>query len=584
MLPGTAMFEASIASASMTATSQTGGPATVQSHLSIVSPMILSDSHSHSSILQVDVASITGACTIQSLTLNSVCAQLHMRSNAAASPATPTSRLREELSRSGLVLRHGEPPHVVCTDFLLCEATRKLQLYRGGTLASIDASQSQPDSGYWFHPTVADSCLHTGAIHTSPSPTSSDQFPIATAKVPVGVTALTAPSRVEGLSMHASMGVARQLPDGTLQCSFSIASCQTSRGMCLHISELQVKDLPRTPIDGTSHGMQYEVDWLASSVVAFDPNCATPRLHASWSMASSKVTYPVWRRCSGCSPVEIAALQLQTLQAHLAGPRSKAGGLTLLTAGSPATASTMCTSIRGSAGIHAATAAAMLRVAAQEHPATQWQSYGLDDNSSNTPTTFPVTDGFGTISTAGVWRVPQLTASLGPSSSHGHGQSGRAISAEKGALMSGTVLVTGGLGRIGFLVGCWISTTWPASRVLMLSRTGRAYDLPHTAFSAKAPITAVRCDVSNAGELAALLEGLTASGAPPVVAAYHAGGILEVSAASGIPICCYCRIWFLGTQFLDPLKKSVPELRESILPHSWNKYSCERHTWLGTQL
>ena len=260
------------------------------------------------------------------------------------------------------------------------------------------------------------------------------------------------------------------------------------------------------------------MEWLASSVVAHNVDCANSPLYNSWSIAFSGVESK-WLSSSGRKSAEFAAKQLQSLQEYLGEPQSATSSLILQTTGSSACLSPANQSACNSGAIHAAIAAAMLRVAAQEHPTMQFQTYKHDYQAKKRPTVLPGTDSFGIISTAGMWQVPQLTAS--PSDR----KPVSVISSGISEAINGTILVTGGLGNIGLLVGNWISNTSPTARVVLLSRTGHAKALQCTAMT---NFTAVHCDVSIAGDLASILSELQSNSAPPVVAVIHAGGILEV--------------------------------------------------------
>ena len=215
-------------------------------------------------------------------------------------------------------------------------------------------------------------------------------------------------------------------------------------------------------------------------------------------------------------------MQLEAIQTYISEPHAKLGNVRLLTAGPPVVAVASCTSACVSGGSSAACAWAMLRVAAQEQKAVQWQSCALDTQAGESQAVLQGTDSFGMISSAGTWLSPQLTACQGPA------QSASVPSPAAAAMLRGTVLVTGGLGDIGLLVGLWVAATWPAARVFLLSRTGRASALLPTVSDALTPVTAVRCDVGSFDELCGLASELGAGGAPPVEAIFHSGGTLQV--------------------------------------------------------
>ncbi len=94
--------------------------------------------------------------------------------------------------------------------------------------------------------------------------------------------------------------------------------------------------------------------------------------------------------------------------------------------------------------------------------------------------------------------------------------------------MTGSVLVSGGLGDIGRLAGQWVAAAAPRSHVWLLGRSGRA---AHSMSSALAHqlghISMAAVDVAVASDTNGLLGQLTAVGAPAVSGLLHAGAVLQ---------------------------------------------------------
>lgn len=340
-------------------------------------------------------------------------------------------------------------------------------------------------------------------------------------RVPAGMSAYCAVTACQGRSTSGIGAFKGQHRDGTVVNDFRLAS---STGTTLfELVELQLKPLrPRLSAASSmaaTDGMQYTVEWGASSLVSRLAEGTSSPSPGSWSLTPQGEAAQ-WQRSNGRNASEVASMQLQALQTYVADP--KARSFSLQTAGWPTAVPVSCSSACRTGGASAAAGWAMLRVAAQEQKRVQWQSCALDSQARGSQAALHGTDTFGSISSAGVWLAPQLIAS------RDRAQSTAAPSPAAALKLRGTVLVTGGLGDIGLLVGLWLVACWPDARVLLLSRTGRSSTLPKAASNAATPLTAVRCDVSCADELRALVTELAANGAPPVEAIFHAGGILQV--------------------------------------------------------
>lgn len=343
-------------------------------------------------------------------------------------------------------------------------------------------------------------------------------------RVPAGLSAYYTATVNHTSKLFFGTGAIRGLrADGTAVCDFVLAS-----GTCtaFELAELQLKPISvqasmSALVSVSAHlqpGMHYTVEWEAASPVRQTSGRIMPPFSSSWSLTSGSERVR-WQQTKGRSSSEIAAMQLQALQAHIAAPRLGPGSSVLQTFGShTSTVGLQPSPPAQSSKIHNF-AGAMLSVAAQEQPATQWQSYSLDSQTNTKPCKLPESDSFGIISTGGAWLTPMLTVNTTAQ------QSVPVLLNATTATMGGTVLVSGGLGDIGSLVGMWLAATCPAAKVLLLSRTGHSKALPTMG---PASFTAVRCDVSSGEELSALTDDLSTSGAPPVAAIFHAGGLIQV--------------------------------------------------------
>lgn len=92
----------------------------------------------------------------------------------------------------------------------------------------------------------------------------------------------------------------------------------------------------------------------------------------------------------------------------------------------------------------------------------------------------------------------------------------------------GSILVSGGLGDIGQLAGCWIATSHPHVHVWLLGRSGRfTHPMAAMLSSHASCITMSASDIAVTADMAGLMQGLAASGSQMVTGILHAGAVLH---------------------------------------------------------
>lgn len=390
-------------------------------------------------------------------------------------------------------------------------------------------------------------------------PTTKEQLEAAaTTRVPVGLSAYCADGggsasnaqSAERLS-HGSSHVPALRADNSVSTGFAMAS---PAGACVfNLADLQLRpvQLGARPAAAAatavakaaaaSPQMLYTLEWAASEA-------ATTLAHPA-SERRSSLAAGAWRLVVGgtsTAPLrapKTAALkknmdragaairQLHRVQvaASASASGSAARRVLLHSRGLPEDASRRPTGFRRST----AEGRALLRVAAQEVAATAWSSVSADELScaAQQAAAAPLTaDAFGVACSAGLWLVPRLAAA-GRATASGVAPGGSLMrGGSSGAPMfTGTVLVTGGLGDIGFLVAMWLaSSAGGGARIVLLGRSGRAAKLAAAPPDLKCVISAAQCDVGSAAEVAALVARLRGEGAPPLCGIVHAGGVIMV--------------------------------------------------------
>ena len=349
-------------------------------------------------------------------------------------------------------------------------------------------------------------------------------------RIPVGLAAYCAPAACLDDTNVGCAALRGLRPDDTAISDFRLAALGGST-VC-ELAGLQLRPAGRAeapmrqahvPGAGLEHVDAYTVEWAASGVAATPLLTDTERgtrvrAPSSWSV-SDNWDGAVWR--SG-NHAATAAGQLRSLQTQLA--TASAVPLCLRTVGTP--------SVNGGPGRvrscdAVASGWAMWRVAAQEQSGARLEAYGFDPNATQVPERLPATDSFGACAATGVWLAPHLTSSRSSEPA-----TGSTAWNAPGPQLTGCVLVTGGLGNLGLLAGLWAAETYPTAQVILIGRSGRGAVLPAAAGGSSRLLTAVRCDVACAEELAAVVTELQLQGVGPVQAALHAGGDTQVGGPS----------------------------------------------------
>ncbi len=194
--------------------------------------------------------------------------------------------------------------------------------------------------------------------------------------------------------------------------------------------------------------------------------------------------------------------------------------------------------------LEAATAAALMRVAAQEYRTHSFFTHSIAHTvptnitgiNANPKEVDRANRSCDMQSSAGVCNVAHLSSRASIRDSPHGGDIGLGFGA-------GCVIVTGGLGDLGRLVGQWVAAAHPHCNLQLLGRAGRSSHTPHFLQYAPCHTTLARFDIACAEDAQAVASPfanpaagstsaahtLMGSQAPtaPVVGLIHAGGILQ---------------------------------------------------------
>lgn len=279
--------------------------------------------------------------------------------------------------------------------------------------------------------------------------------------------------------------------DGSVSTGFRLAS-PTSGDIFnlsgLHLKPVQLGSQPaaagavaaRAANSSTAAEMLYTVDWTVLEVAPPRQIDSTRQLETAgaWRFKLPGSRKTIVQPAHNQDATRSATAQLRAIQ-QAAGGQAAAGGLAaaalLCSRGLPEDALQRPTPQAQSA----AAARALLRVAAQEMQAVTWRAVAsdhLDAQSSLPPALSAAADAFGAVCANGTWMEPRLSAASSSASAVLSGTT-TSFAGVPAGMAAGTVLVSGGLGEVGYLVAAWLAVASGAAYVVLLGRSGRAAKL-----------------------------------------------------------------------------------------------------------
>jgi KR domain len=234
----------------------------------------------------------------------------------------------------------------------------------------------------------------------------------------------------------------------------------------------------------TAAGMLYTVDWTVLKTAPGRQTDSTRQLEAggAWQLTLPGSRKTIVQPAHSNDAARSAVSQLRAIQQAAASQPAAA-------AGSAAAALLYSRGLledalqRPTPHVQSAAAArALLRVAAQETQAVTWIAVATDDlaiQSSLPPALSAAADAFGAVCSNGTWMEPRLSAATSSASailSSGSDMS-TSFARVSANMAAGTVLVSGGLGEVGYLVATWLAVASGAAHLVLLGRSGRAAKL-----------------------------------------------------------------------------------------------------------
>lgn len=440
------------------------------------------------------------------------------------------------------------PQHAVLaavSQALLREAVPMLELpaSAGVAIASVAQAARAPGGRYLIHPAVIDNCTQAGAALSDNHSPSTNSSRAAVTRVPAGLRAYALRKRLQAPEAFASAAVVGLLVNGTAVSDYSLGSATDSRaGMA--ISGMLFKPVSGRPAAAVPQATSatlaaaaatsgaspqdalYELSWAVTQPGPTTPGrlLAQRRPMLIWTARSANSASKATLRLAASSSSTVLAGSLRFIQAQAAGGSAKASSIQLTSLAVHSGAKPDCAAIapsRKSAALCEAGAGGLLRVAAQEFPATAWQHCHISSPAAaESSQSGPPADAFGISSAHGAWLASRLqrsatTAAPAPLHSIASSSGGR------------SVIVTGGLGDIGSLAGAWVAiASQAAPHVYLIGRTGRSQKLPQQLLHSEGAVHIVRCDVGEATEVDSLVQKIRVA-SPPLGGVVHAGGVLQ---------------------------------------------------------
>ena len=184
-----------------------------------------------------------------------------------------------------------------------------------------------------------------------------------------------------------------------------------------------------------------------------------------------------------------------------------------------------------------------MRVASTEYPATQWSSLDLAQAQHGQQRNGKMqqqqqqqqqrvdSDMYCRVAGAGLWTTPRLLVRT-PSSSKAKDH---AINADLARHLTGSIIITGGMGALGTLMATWLAALG-APKLWLLGRSGRVSGdpLPKQLYAAAGEIVCARGDVSSSEEAGDIMQQAGASAAEPLRSVMHAGAVLDSKVISNV--------------------------------------------------
>ena len=516
LLPGAAMLEAALSCAALLLEKATlGSPVTpLLSGISIPAPLQLSARSATVLECLVTDLSSSAAVSIQSGGLEgSRPAAVHLRGGLIGA-IEPTAVQKP-------LFPHQPACHAAITAAAAAHASRGPQ---PGAHAALNTAQNPPGGGYRAHPAVTDASLHLGAyLGTVPDQAAQHGSVAAAVRVPSALAAFWASKGATQGECQAAVGDLSQQPGDSALSSYWLPSgTATTAGAVLQgllatpvkRGAAAVAALPQAAAQRSS--MLYSLRWAASEA-ALSAAAASRSMRATltWRIASREVwTLPARQGSLGAKALQGSAGSLGLLQQVLT--TQKPSGAQLQHGAADAEGVTGRSGMPNSLqhALEAAGASGLLRTAAQEYPAMQWQARGSSLLSvPSKPHAEPQdADAFGTRLAESVITRPQLLSAAPEEES----------STLPEAVLHGSLAITGGLGGIGLLAGLWAAQQHSGVHVHLLGRTGHAGLNALPALAHMPHVTLTRCDAGSREEAAQL-----ARSAGMLRQIWHAGGLLQ---------------------------------------------------------
>lgn len=178
-----------------------------------------------------------------------------------------------------------------------------------------------------------------------------------------------------------------------------------------------------------------------------------------------------------------------------------------------------------------------VRVASTEYPNVSWTCQDTSSSQTAGSEEYSVSqvDLYGRAGVANSWSTPRLLGRQPPLMDWKGCSLGSA--AMVGDHLSGSILVTGGLGALGVLVAAWLARLgFSVGSLWLLGRSGRTSGdpLPRSLYEARGQIVCAKGDVSSSEEATDVVRYAGRASEAPLQSIMHAGAVLDSKVISNV--------------------------------------------------
>lgn len=555
IMPGAGMLEtAAAACSSLRDADLSSGRLLCLTGASIPAPVVLNASAASAATLECQVVGATGE--VQLWSARGSAFQLHFKASAGTifSPSMNNDGDYDE--------NHEKISSITIRDVLFGQQKKKKYSIRCTAMVEQPISTSCSTSGFLGHPAIVDNALQLG-------PATGDvgkEDDAEVTRVVAGISAFVvgkSQNKKTKTGFVATPTATERKPmavDGTIITNHWLLS--DDKASSVFVMDLQAKVINLEARGGSASAgaaedrsrLMYAVEWQASTtdplVVGEEEPQQLSSKGPSYVLAHSDGAAPTCFNFSSTTKsdpaqatTETCSTQVELVQTLMQLHGSATRQMQLHSHGAhPAARAPTGADTEPRSSAAALSMQSFMRVASAEYPATKWDSVDLQREKKPSQSLQKQkqlvdsvaggTDMYCRISGAGIWTTPRLLARKPPP----FRAKDLKISSEMAQHLTGSVVITGGMGALGTLMATWLCNLGGTPTLWLLGRSGRTSgdSLPAQLYKTLGQIVCARGDVSSSEEAAGIVSQSGASAAEPLRSVMHAGAVLDSKIISNV--------------------------------------------------